>query len=57
MERSLTESLNIATISIDIMTVMRAGNHNFDISPIVDTLCNKDSYLPVYHGVNFHRRG
>jgi serine O-acetyltransferase len=25
-----------------------------DISKVVDSLCDKDSYLPVYHGINFH---
>ena len=26
----------------------------FDISKVVDSLSDKDSYLPVYHGMNFH---
>jgi serine O-acetyltransferase len=34
---------------------MKTGNHHlFDISKVVDSLCDKDSYLPVYHGANFH---
>jgi serine O-acetyltransferase len=41
-------------MSIDIIHVMRTGNHTFDISPVVDALSDQDSYLPVYHGVNFH---
>jgi serine O-acetyltransferase len=28
--------------------------YSFDISTVVDSLCDKDSYLPVYHGINHH---
>ena len=34
---------------------MGTGNHNlFDISKVVDSLCDRGSYLPVYHAINFH---
>ncbi len=28
--------------------------HSNGITEIVDLLCDEDSYLPVYHGINFH---
>jgi serine O-acetyltransferase len=28
--------------------------HSNGIAEVVDSLCDKDSYLPVYHGINFH---
>jgi serine O-acetyltransferase len=28
--------------------------HSNGITEIVDSLCDKSSYLPVYHGINFH---
>ncbi|OPY70430.1 MAG: Serine acetyltransferase [Syntrophorhabdaceae bacterium PtaU1.Bin034] len=31
------------------------NHHSFDISEVVERLCDKDSYLPVYHGINFYR--
>ena len=34
---------------------MGNGIHNsFDISKVVHSLCDKTSYLPVYHGINIH---
>jgi len=33
---------------------MRTNHNSFDISKVVRSLCNKVSYLPVYHGINFH---
>jgi serine O-acetyltransferase len=28
--------------------------HSIGIAEVVDSLCDKGSYLPVYHGINFH---
>lgn len=50
----MTHTLNIDTISIGIMKSLRHSDHVRDLSPVVDALCEQDSYLPVYHGVNFH---
>lgn len=36
------------------MKSLRHSDHVRDLSPVVDALCEQDSYLPVYHGVNFH---
>lgn len=36
------------------MIIMNGDSNSLDISEVVDRLCDKDSYLPVYHGINIH---
>ncbi len=51
----LTKGACKTTISLDMLNIIKKSKSGlFDLSHVVDSLSDKSSYLPVYHGINFH---